>query len=122
MTENNERRRFSRVHFSTPVMLVQGDQQWHANLLDVSLKGLLVEMPADAVYDKQLSLMVSVHLSDQAIIEMLAQPVHQEDTLLGLRCVSIEMESISHLRRLIELNLDDPSAAERELSELIAKR
>lgn len=120
MTEHRERRRFSRVHFSTPVTLVQGDHQWHGTLLDISLKGVLVEMPADATYNHQESLTASILLSDQTSIDMIVQTAHQEHNLLGLECISIDMESISHLRRLIELNLDDPAAAERELAELIA--
>jgi hypothetical protein len=120
MTEHRERRRFSRVNFSTPVTLVQGDQQWQGKLLDISLKGVLVELPAAADYDPQASLTASIPLSDQASINMVVQPAHQEDHLLGVECISIDMESIGHLRRLIELNLDDPTAAERELTELIA--
>lgn len=120
MTEHEERRRFSRVKFSVPVTLLQGDHQWQAELLDISLKGLLVEMPATAHCDKRMSLIASIPLSDQALIEMMVHPAHQDNNLLGLRCVSIDMESISHLRRLVELNLIDPSAAERELNELIA--
>ena len=120
MTEHRERRRFSRVNFSTPVTLVQGDQQWQGKLLDISLKGVLVELPAAADYDPQASLTASIPLSDQASINMVVQPAHQERHLLGLECMSIDMESIGHLRRLIELNLDDPTAAERELTELIA--
>lgn len=120
MTEHRERRRFSRVNFSTPITLLQGDQQWHGKLLDISLKGVLVEMPAAANYDKRLSLTANIPLSDQASIDMILQPAHKENDLLGLECISIDMESIGHLRRLIELNLDDPSATERELTELIA--
>ena len=120
MTEHRERRRFSRVNFSTPITLLQGDQQWYGKLLDISLKGVLVEMPTAANYDMHLSLTANITLSDQANIDMILQPAHQENELLGLECVSIDMESIGHLRRLIELNLDDPSATERELTELIA--
>ena len=120
MTEHRERRRFSRVNFSTPITLLQGDQQWHGKLVDISLKGVLVEMPAAASYDKHISLTANIPLSNQASIDMILQPAHQENDLLGLECISIDMESIGHLRRLIELNLDDPSAAERELTELIA--
>jgi hypothetical protein len=35
-------------------------------------------------------------------------------------CRSIDIESITHLRRLIEVNLGDPAASERELKALIA--
>ncbi|HXK57002.1 MAG TPA: PilZ domain-containing protein, partial [Gammaproteobacteria bacterium] len=37
---------------------------------------------------------------------------------LGLRCVSIDMESIGHLRRLVELNLGDAELLHRDLESL----
>ena len=120
MTEHRERRRFSRVNFSTPITLLQGDQQWYGKLLDISLKGVLVEMPAAADYDMHLTLTANIPLSDQANIDMILQPAHQENELLGLECVSIDMESIGHLRRLIDLNLDYHSDTERDQTELIS--
>jgi hypothetical protein len=38
----------------------------------------------------------------------------------GVLCRSIDLESITHLRRLIEVNLGDPAASDRELKALIA--
>jgi len=35
-----------------------------------------------------------------------------------LRCLSIDLDSITHLRRLLELNLGDPQLVERELLQL----
>jgi hypothetical protein len=37
-----ERRRFSRVDFDAHVLLTQGDISWEAELIDISLKGLLL--------------------------------------------------------------------------------
>ena len=51
---------------------------------------------------------------------MTAQVVHQTLEQLHLSCVNIDIDSISHLRRLIELNIGDATAAERELSELLS--
>ena len=43
---------------------------------------------------------------------------HIEETHMGIRCDQIDMESISHLRRLAELNLGDAQLVERELEAL----
>ena len=43
---------------------------------------------------------------------------HEENKELGLKCKDIDVDSITHLRRLIELNLGDPDLLERELSAL----
>lgn len=121
MTDYHERRRFSRVNFNTSVTLIQGKQQWQAELLDISLKGLLIKAPLTHACDASQPLHVNITLSEQAEISMATQLAHQEADHIGLECVSIDMDSISHLRRLIELNLDDPAAAERELADLIAQ-
>jgi hypothetical protein len=37
-----------------------------------------------------------------------------------LLCESIDLDSITHLRRLVELNAGDPALLERELTALVA--
>lgn len=39
----------------------------------------------------------------------------------GLLCLTIDIDSVTHLRRLVELNLGDTDLLERELSHLIAE-
>jgi hypothetical protein len=39
---------------------------------------------------------------------------------VGLRCDRLDVDSMSHLRRLVELNLGDPALLERDLQSLIA--
>ncbi len=41
-----------------------------------------------------------------------------ENGELGLRCEDIDVDSITCLRRLVELNLGEPELLERELSAL----
>lgn len=120
MTEHNDRRRFSRVHFDTLAVLTQGEKQWQSELLDISLKGLLIKDQPPSDWDAQKTLEVKLYLSEQVIITMAAQLIHQEEHQTGLACLTIDLESMAHLRRLIELNLGDTTAAERELAELIA--
>lgn len=114
-----ERRRFSRIGFDAQVELSQGSQTCSTELVDISLKGLLLE-PIDGVQLQQGEpVQVKILLSDQTAITMTAEIAHQSTSQLGLECALIDIESMSHLRRLIELNLGDPGAAERELIELI---
>lgn len=114
-----ERRRFSRVDFDAHVLLTQGDISWEAELIDISLKGLLLTHSGDQPLSSQ-PVQVKICLSNQTAITMNADIVHQSPVELGLTCALIDIDSIGHLRRLIELNLGDPAAAERELAELIA--
>jgi len=114
-----ERRRFSRIDFDARVEIAQDDKNWQAQLLDISLKGLLLAKMGPYQLQPTTPILVKIILSDQTSIAMSAQVVHQTLEQLHLACITIDIDSISHLRRLIELNIGDANAAERELSELL---
>ncbi len=122
MAEAEERRKFWRATFSAPVKLVTDTAAFDAKLDDISLKGALLEMPvgwhADAGERCTLHLRLGGERNEE--IEMWGRVVHlEEDGKLGLVCESIDLDSITHLRRLVELNSGDPNLLERDLSALI---
>ena len=117
--EQIDRRKFTRVDFKTGVTLRQDEEVFHTTLVDISLNGMLVENPTHYVLDVESPIDASIILSDDAEIQMSALIAHSNDKHLGFKCRSIDMDSIAHLRRLIELNINDDSAADRVLSELI---
>lgn len=119
-TSGAERRKFSRILFDAHVELAQGDCHWRASLLDISLKGLLIQQRLPAEVKKDQSILVKILLSDNTSIAMTVSVAHQHHNQTGLMCTTIDIDSVSHLRRLIELNLGDASAAERELNELMS--
>lgn len=119
-TDDSERRKFSRILFDAHVELAQGEFHWRASLLDISLKGLLLQQQLPAEVDIHTPILVKVLLSDNTTIAMSVTVAHQHHNQTGLVCSSIDIDSVSHLRRLIELNLGDSTAAERELTELIS--
>jgi hypothetical protein len=122
MSPPAERRRFSRITFHRPAELDAVGERVACELLDVSLKGALVEVPlsSNARAGQPASLSIRLDAGD-AVIRMAGQIVHREGTQVGLRCVEIDIDSIAHLRRLVELNLGDEALLERELSALISR-
>ena len=115
----SERRRFQRIAFDAATELCQGERCWPAQLHDLSLKGLLLHRPQnwqDA--DAALPFVARIRLADDAVLEMEVELTRTQDELLGFVCRHIDIESISHLRRLVELNLGDESLLERELAAL----
>lgn len=113
------RRRFKRIAFDARTELIQGPHRWPVKLLDLSLKGLLVERPQPWLGDQQQIFSIDIHLSTEVEIRMDVQLTHEERGQLGFVCRYISLESISSLRRLIELNLGDQAELERELGALI---
>lgn len=113
-----EKRHFKRIPMDGPVELACTGRQWQSRLLDISLKGALIVTPADWETVSAAECELSLRLDDAIVITMRGAVVHAGNRHLGFRCDHIGLESISHLKRLIELNLGDEALLERELSEL----
>lgn len=115
---SSDRRRFQRFAFDAETELVQDQRRWPVTLHDLSLKGLLVDRPERWDADPTQPFEAKIRLADDAEVRMEVEMSHSEGELIGLVCRHIDVESISHLRRLVELNLGDESLLERELAAL----
>ncbi|MDP3846245.1 MAG: PilZ domain-containing protein [Pseudomonas sp.] len=114
----NNRRRFQRIAFDAATELVQGEQRWDVELHDLSLKGLLIKAPANWHGDPERPFFASITLAPDTLVQMEVLQARNNNGLLGFVCEHIDLDSISHLRRLVELNLGDGSLLERELAAL----
>jgi len=120
MTDSHaDRRRFKRIAFDAKTELRQGDRHWQVQLVDLSLKGLLIERPQPWQAETDEPFAVDIKLSNEVHVQMDVRLTHDDHGQLGFVCEHIGLESISHLRRLIELNLADHDELERELAALI---
>ncbi|WP_369988179.1 PilZ domain-containing protein [Pseudomonas xanthosomatis] len=120
MSDHDERRRFQRIAFDAPTELRQGERRWPVTLLDVSLKGLLIKRPEPWEADLSQDFEAIIHLNDKVTkVKMQVELRHEEPTRLGFICLYIDVDSMSHLHRLVELNVGDSTEMMRELRELI---
>ena len=115
-------RRYSRLEFPTTSTITTaaaaGAQPTavETHLIDISLKGALVERPAGLTAPVGTGLTLSVRIADSPVeIVMETQVAHLTHDRMGLHCTSIDVESMTHLRRLMELNLGDAGLLDREL-------
>jgi len=118
--KTSEKRKFHRISFDAPCELHALESMWTTEVLDISLKGVLVKRPEG--WDVPLSqpCEVIVHLDgQQAGIVMAVELKHVEPHRLGFKCQYIDLESATHLKRLVELNLGDQVLLEREFARLI---
>jgi hypothetical protein len=116
--QQQEHRVFSRINFDAKTVISNPEQQWDTTLLDISLKGALLEKPAswDAPLGAEFTL--NIALSDDTIISMETSVAHVEKDHIGFHCHHIDLDSITHLRRIVELNTGDETLLHRELSAL----
>ncbi len=120
MTEQpSDRRRFRRIAFDAKTELRQNGREWPVQLVDLSLKGLLVQRPEDWKGNKALPFDVDIRLDAKAHIKMQVRLNHEDHGQLGFACQHIDLDSISYLRRFVELNLGDEEELHRELAALL---
>jgi len=119
MTQAAERRSFWRAVFRSPVRFTTHHGEMSAQLLDISLNGALLETDTHWPGKPGEECQVWLKLSADATIAMWSEVMHVEGRHVGLRCKSIDLDSITHLRRLVELNSGDSSLLEREFASLV---
>ena len=118
----DEQRRFTRIRFN-PVATLKDPRTNEINMVelqDISLKGVLISKPAhwagsdNEHYNLQLQL-----AGDDVEINLQLISVHCEENIIGFKTQKMDIDTATHLHRLLELNLGDESLLERELTELV---
>jgi len=117
-----ERRDFSRIALRRPATLEVTGRRIDCELLDISLRGALVRIPARLIVGAGLSCTLTVRL-DQGIstIRMKGLVAHAREGTLGMRCRELDLDGIAHLRRLLEVNLGEDALLRRELAALVRR-
>lgn len=119
--EEEDRRRFERVNLNKNLEIHDQGNVYETSLIDISLKGLLVEkVPSFSPnQNEDYTIMLPLDQEAQTSIEMTACLAHEEESKLGFFWKEIDQESFKHLRRLLLYNLGDQEELDRELSALI---
>jgi hypothetical protein len=114
----DEKRRFHRILYNADAILTVASNHLACKVVDLSLKGCLVEFDQPWSGDLDLMYSLTIQLSAVDSITMQLAITHVDGNRIGLKCEAIDIDSISNLRRLVELNLGDSGLLERELSAL----
>lgn len=118
MTNLNERRRHARIPFDTYASLSGGQGEVKVRVMDISFGGVLVQIPADWNRLDDIDYRFELPLSEQAFITMAARLARREGDQAAFHCTHIDIDSMGHLRRMLELNTGDETLVQRELREL----
>ncbi len=116
-----ERRKFSRISFEAPASITQGITQAQGVVNDLSLHGLLVTTAAAEQLSLEEAISVNVPLDNNEVtLSLQGEIVANVNNELHIRILKIDVDSISHLRRLVELNIADEALLNRDLESLTA--
>ncbi len=118
----DEERHFERIHFDCLVKFEFGVYRHDCELIDISLRGALIANCTGATDETGTAckLILSLDDSNNAQIIMLGHIAHKKHNRIGIKCEKIDLDSMTHLRKLVEINSGDPQLLERELAALRA--
>ncbi|WP_017926352.1 PilZ domain-containing protein [Thioalkalivibrio sp. HL-Eb18] len=109
-------RRFQRIPLEFPATLVHANGECPVRVEDISLRGVLVEGSRIPAVAPDALVTLDIPLSEEARITFEGRVRWQEGLWLGLEIEAMPLESATHLRRLVELNLGDEALLEREFA------
>lgn len=118
----DERRRFQRITFDANCEIRTVDNHWPVKLIDISFRGALTSVITDPRLHTNESAELVIHLTNDIVIRMPVILRHHLGDYLGFEAQKMELDSLSHLRRLVELNLGTEALLERELEQLTANK
>ncbi|EGA70159.1 hypothetical protein VISI1226_18096 [Vibrio sinaloensis DSM 21326] len=114
-----ERRRFSRIVYRAQAVLSQGMSAVDASISDLSLHGLLIDCQQSALLDVNEQVDVEFTLPGSDVtIQLTGNIVGLNNNMIRLSIDHIDIESIGHLKRLVELNVGDDELLHRDIEHL----
>jgi len=120
MTDQADRRRFTRVRFQAPARLDGPDGAVPVEVVDLSMKGAMLAVPATwgetAEAEALYTLTLNLTAEDRIVMEL--KPAHLHGKVIGFRCERIDVDSLTLLRQLLEANSGDVELIHRELEQL----
>ncbi len=116
----DDRRNFSRVKFLTNAQIDFNNTTYPVNVIDIALNGALLhsEINIPLALKSVCELKVNLAQSD-IVLDFVAEVVHREQNNLGVKFIRKDIDTMIHLRRLLELNVGDYERISKELSFLI---
>lgn len=116
--ENKDNRHFHRILYKADATLNCDNKTWLCEVIDLSLKGCLLGFDFAWKEDLEKTYTLTLQLSEHHQIQMQLSIAHVIGNTAGFKCSHIDLDSISQLRRLVELNLGDSNLLERDLQAL----
>ncbi|MCK4536949.1 MAG: PilZ domain-containing protein [Desulfuromonadales bacterium] len=109
-------RRFQRVPFQAEMRVFANNSSWDCSLLNIALKGALLECRNPLPIELNTACVIKMSLPGSGIeLDFRAELVHREEAQYGFKFLSVDLTTLTHLRKLIELNTGDADCVRDEL-------
>ncbi len=114
----DNRRQFQRVRVDAAVRLYSDREMWASTLVDIALKGALVERPREWQGEVGKTQRLELRVNPLVIVSANARVAHVGENFIGFCFQRMDLASFMSLKRLRELYLGDPELLNRELAAL----
>lgn len=120
MTED---RHSHRVNFDCLVEFTTSECSHVCELVDISLNGALIAACSGATPGAGTPCQLTINLDDANKVQiiMIGIVAHKIENRVGIHCESIDIDSMKHLRKLIEYNLGNVELVNRDFEALVHK-
>lgn len=115
---SHDQRHFQRIFYTAEAVLSDGNSSTPCKVVDICLKGCLLDFDTPWSGNHESNYELVLKLSDDVAINMVVKFAHGAGSQVGFKCDHIDIDSITSLRRLVELNLGDNEMLERDLQSL----
>ena len=118
-----DKRRFNRVTCEEKVLVSFDGSIVRAQLLDISLKGALVEFENDVTFQHGDILNITLSLDNSDIVlQFESKVMHLSNNVAGVKFIRIDLDSMIHLRSFIEARTMDPEQVVKEFEYFIESK
>ncbi|MCX7088915.1 MAG: PilZ domain-containing protein [Methylococcales bacterium] len=111
----NNKRRYHRIFYRAQATLSTDTLTRTCEIIDISLKGCLLRFEQPWQENIEKPCFLKLQLSPDISIVMQVVVSHTVGNDAGFKCEYIDIDSISQLRRLVELNLGNSELLERDI-------
>ena len=116
-----EHRHYHRVNFDSMVEFKTSEVEHICELVDISIKGALIAACSGATPQSGTPCQLTIRLNDadENKIIIIGTVARKIENRVGILCESIDVNSMTHLRKLIEYNLGDVEMVNRDFDALV---
>lgn len=117
-----EHRHTHRVGFDSIVEFETAECNYICELVDISLQGALIAACSGATPATDTPCKITIKLDDtgENKIIMSGRIARKIENRVGIHCESIDVDSMTHLRKLVEYNLGDVELVNRDFETLVS--
>jgi hypothetical protein len=112
-----EKRRFRRIECLENCSVSGQKGLFSVKLLDISLKGALIEFEGEVPLEDGEAASVCLQLSNSDVkLTFETQVVHHHGRLAGVKFMEMDLDTMIHLRGLMEARTMDPELLHKEIA------